>query len=328
MISDEVTIQVQGGKGGNGLVSFRREKFIPKGGPDGGDGGRGGDVIFDVNAAVHTLSFYAGKKIFKAQDGKSGGKNRKTGKSGLDLNLRVPPGTAVYQVDGQDQKIADFLSSDQTMTIARGGAGGWGNVHFKSATHQTPTEANPGKEGQKSTLRLELKLIADVGIVGMPNAGKSTLLAHISNAKPKIADYPFTTTATQLGMVAYHQHSFVVAEIPGLIKDAAKGRGLGHDFLRHLERTRLLIHLIDITDAQLLTNYQVIRQELIDYHRPLADKEEIIILNKIDVFTKSKQEQIAKQFKSQIHKPVCLISAVTGEGIPKLLAAIVKKLFP
>ncbi len=327
MISDEVTIKVSGGKGGDGFVSFRREKFVPKGGPDGGDGGRGGDIIFEVDAATHTLSYYAGKKVFRAQDGKSGGKKRQTGKSGSDLHLRVPPGTAIYQINGQDRQVADLISLDQTMTIAKGGIGGWGNVHFATATHQTPTEANPGQEGQKLTIRLELKLIADVGIIGMPNAGKSTLLSHISHAKPKIADYPFTTTTAQLGMVKHHEHTFIVAEIPGLIKDAAKGRGLGYDFLRHAERTRLLIHLIDSLEDAPFKNYQIIRQELTNYQRPLADKEELIVINKSDSLDKSRLTKIMACFKAKIHQPVYLISAATGEGISELLNVIVQKLF-
>ena len=339
MFTDEVIIKIKAGKGGDGLVSFWREKFVPKGGPDGGDGGDGGDIIFKVDERVNTLSFFNTRKQFKAEDGEKGKKARCRGKNGRDLILRVPPGTIVYQIlnskietlnkskiqDSKFKKVADLTKDGQKMVIARGGRGGWGNVHFATATHQTPKEAKPGQPGEEKILKLELQLIADVGIIGLPNSGKSTLLSRISAARPKIAEYPFTTLEPNLGVVRLGEDfSFVVADIPGLIKGASKGKGLGDKFLRHIKRTRLLVHLIDITSSDLVRDYKTIRSELKLFDPTLISKKEIIVLNKIDLLGEKKP---FIPFVLKKLKPL-MISAVSGKGIKTLLYEIKRILKP
>jgi len=329
MLTDEVLIKISAGKGGNGAVSFRREKYVPKGGPDGGDGGDGGDIIFKVNPSVNTLSYFSMKKDFKAESGAPGGKNLRHGKNGEDLFLEVPPGTIIFEVDSQNNqnKIVDLITQGQEFHMARGGRGGWGNVHFASATHQTPYESNPGKPGEARTLKLELELIADAGIIGMPNAGKSTLLSRISNARPKIANYPFTTLEPNLGFVRIDdKFNFVAADIPGLIEGASKGKGLGHKFLRHVLRTKILVHLIDVNSNDPIRDYLTIKNEMKAYNKNLNRKYEIICLNKIETYDKNNLKVLGDKLKAKTKKQPLFISAVTGEGIKELLFAIKRKL--
>lgn len=326
MIIDEVKINVEAGRGGDGHVSFRREKYVPKGGPDGGDGGKGGNIIFRANSSVDTLSNFAMKKNFKAEDGKPGSTSLKSGHSGEDLVLEVPPGTMIINEE-TGQKIVDIIDKSAEIIIAKGGRGGWGNVHFKSATNQAPLEFNPGEPGQKFDLKLELKLIADVGLIGFPNAGKSTLLSHISQARPKIADYPFTTLEPQLGVVDYHDRHFVIADIPGLIEGASGGKGLGHKFLKHIERTKILAHMIDINEPDITHSYKTIRQELKKYSKILSIKPEIIVINKIDTISQDELSTKLKEISNQLPKETIIpISGVTGQGIDEFLKTISKEL--
>jgi len=321
MLTDESIITVKAGKGGDGIASFRREKYIPKGGPDGGDGGRGGSVFFIVDGSTHALSEFARQKYFEAKKGMPGQTAKKTGKSAEDLYLRVPPGTLVKQ-DGFT--VADLTEIGQQLKIARGGKGGLGNVHFSSSTHQTPQEFTKGEPGEEKTIKLELKLLADVGLIGFPNAGKSTLISHISNARPKIADYPFTTLEPNLGMVRYRDRSIVFADVPGLIEGASHGKGLGERFLKHVERTRVLVHLIDINESDPTKAYNVIREELGNWNKSLLEKIEIVVLNKADTVLPKEAEKIVKKLSKNIKKDVILISAVSGQGIDTLLDQVVK----
>lgn len=336
MLTDEVTIKVAAGKGGDGLVSFRREKYIPHGGPDGGDGGAGGDVIFKVNPSVNTLTFFDMKKEFHAENGKSGGSNRKTGADGDNLILEVPSGTMIFEyiepdkeTDDQENlvKITDLINNSDEIVIAEGGRGGWGNVHFATPTHQAPREANAGTPGEKKTIKLELRLIADVGIIGLPNSGKSTLLSRISNARPKIANYPFTTLEPNLGVIRVDKNfSFIAADIPGLIEGASAGKGLGIDFLKHIKRTNILVHLIDANSNDFVNDYQTIRDELKSYDKSLAKKKEIIVINKIETINQKDLEDKCKELKTKTKKKPLLISAATGEGVQNLIYEIKKKL--
>lgn len=337
MLTDEVEIRIKAGKGGNGAVSFRREKYIPKGGPDGGDGGDGGDLFFRVNPSVNTLTFFNMKKEFQADNGDQGGKNQRHGKDGEDLYLDVPPGTIVYEIKKIDkddekseivyEKIADLTVIGEEFRAAKGGRGGWGNVHFASATHQTPYEANPGTPGQEKLIKLELDLIADVGIIGLPNSGKSTLLSRISNARPKIANYPFTTLEPNLGMVRVDEKTtFVAADIPGLIEGASIGKGLGHKFLKHILRTKTLLHIIDINSDDPVRDYKTIKNELKTFSPELAKKKEVISFNKIETVSSEKVEEVIKKFKTKTKKTPLAFSAVTGTGIKEILYKIKKVL--
>ena len=322
---DEATITVQSGNGGSGCVSFRREKFIPRGGPDGGDGGRGGDVILRSTLRKRTLYQFISRKQFRAGNGAPGQGRQKTGKSGADLTIEVPVGTVVTDT-ATDSVLKDFNAANETFLVARGGRGGQGNTRFKSATHRTPRFAQTGEPGQTLTLHLELKLLADVGLVGFPNAGKSTLIAAISSAKPKIADYPFTTITPNLGVVQTGaSEPFVVADIPGLIEGAHKGTGLGIKFLRHIERTRILLHLIDcfsVDPADPLYSYSAINRELAGFSRALAEKHQIVVLNKMDL---PDTVSAAESFKRAMgDMPVFEISAVTGDGMSVLLKELSK----
>lgn len=315
MLVDEAEISIKAGNGGDGAVSFRREKYINRGGPDGGDGGDGGDIIIKCSEDVNTLSQYSRTKYYCAQSGSAGAKKKKTGHGGDDLILNVPPGTIIY--DGKSGKvITDFTKRNEIFTIIKGGKGGLGNVHFKSATHQTPREFKPGEKGKQMLIKLELKLIADVGLVGLPNAGKSTLLSAISNANPKVAPYPFTTTEPVLGKVLYKQKDFIVADIPGLIKDASKGRGLGYKFLKHIGRTKIIVHLIDASSPNIEGDYQTVRTELKNFKNNLENKKEIIVLNKIDNTT-----NFPSDFKYDV-----AISAITRKNINELLNLIIYNL--
>ncbi len=324
MLTDEAKIKVKAGDGGNGVISFRHEKYAPKGGPDGGDGGDGGDVIISCDANAHTLSDFARKKIFEAERGKDGFKKKQTGAAGVDLVLKVPPGTIVKDENGI---LHDFTKSEEKILVARGGRGGWGNVHFATAVHQSPFIAKKGTLGEEKILTLELKLLADVGLIGLPNSGKSTLLSRISNARPKIASYPFTTLEPNLGVVKIHDKELIFADIPGLIEGASKGKGLGDKFLRHIERTTVLVHLIDINSNNLVKDYRDIRNELKEWNPDLLKKKEIIALNKADTIQEIDAKKIMKKFSKDIsaqgRKEVFIISAVSGSGIKELLEKLI-----
>jgi GTP-binding protein len=321
---DEAVITVQSGNGGRGCVSFRREKFIPRGGPDGGDGGRGGDVILKTTSRKRTLYQFRYKKHFNAENGTYGQGKRKTGKNGQDLVIELPPGTLITDAN-TGSVIKDLVKTDETFVIATGGRGGQGNTRFKTSKNRAPRFAQPGEPGETRTLKLDLKLLADVGIIGLPNAGKSTLIHAISSARPKIGNYPFTTITPSLGVVQTDwTEPFVVADIPGLIEGAHKGIGLGIKFLRHIERTRILIHMIDISTIDLdnpLKTYNIITQELALYNSKLAQKPQIIVLNKIDLPDIGKAAEI---FQSAVKdRKIGLISALTGKGVEELKRQIV-----
>ncbi len=326
---DEAKIYVKSGHGGSGCVSFRREKFVPKGGPDGGDGGKGGDVIFRATESHHTLLDLKYKQHQIAKNGGHGSGNHRTGKSAEDLIVPVPVGTIIKNFE-TGEELADLSEKNQTFIVARGGIGGKGNAHFTTSTHQTPRFAQEGMEGEEFTLQLELKLLADVGIIGFPNAGKSTFISRVSAAKPKIADYPFTTLTPHLGVVKYRDGgSFVLADIPGLIPGAHEGMGMGDKFLKHVERTLLLLHIIDIStepNTNAWSNYTAINNELKNYNAELSEKPQIVALNKIDLpdVRKNAKKQVAlfKKKGIMLHS----FSAVTGEGIKEILNKIAEKL--
>jgi GTP-binding protein len=318
MFIDQAQIWVKAGDGGHGCISFRRERFIPKGGPDGGDGGRGGNVYFEAADDLDTLLDFAGKHHWQARNGQPGSGNNKHGSNGDDLIIKVPPGTLIYDTD-LDLLLKDMNEAGLKVCVCKSGKGGKGNKAFATATSQTPRYAEPGTKGQERNIRLELKLIADVGLVGMPNAGKSTLISRCSAARPKIADYPFTTIEPVLGIVKLSDYRrFVMADIPGLIEGASDGAGLGHDFLKHIERTTIIVHILDImpTDgSDPVENYKAIRSELENYSKALAQKQEIIVANKIDLDPDGK---IVKELKEKLQQPVHPISAVTGSGTKEL----------
>jgi GTP-binding protein len=325
MFIDEAIIQVQAGDGGNGCVSFRREKYIPKGGPDGGDGGDGGSVIMVADANKDTLLDFSGRHHWKAKKGEGGMGKKMAGLGGDDLIINVPPGTLVFDADHQ-MLIADLDQIEKRVVIARGGKGGRGNWHFKSSTNQTPRYAEPGTEGQQRKLRLELKLIADIGLVGMPNAGKSTLLRTISAARPKVADYPFTTLEPQLGIVELNsERRMVVADIPGLIEGAQHGAGLGHAFLRHIERTKIIVHMLDLypmDGSDPAENYRTIRKELEAFSTVLAEKREIIAANKMDLAT---DNDALDRLRAELPgKEIFPISGVSRQGVEDLLFVLWK----
>ena len=325
---DEAIITVQSGDGGSGCVSFRREKYVPRGGPDGGDGGKGGDVILVASAGRRTLYPFRFRREFAAERGAGGQGRQKTGHSGQDLVIELPPGTIVRDADTGDI-VKDFSVAGESFIIARGGRGGKGNTHFKSSTHRTPRFAQPGGPGELKRLQLELKLLADVGIVGLPNAGKSTLISVVSSARPKIADYPFTTLVPNLGVVKAGNHEpFVMADIPGLIEGAHAGTGLGIRFLRHVERTRLLVHLIDaggIDPENPLEAFDTVNREMALYSPALARKPQVVALNKLDL---TGTEERARAFKAALGKrrKVHLVSAATNLGVAQLLADVCRRL--
>ena len=330
MFLDHAKIYIRSGDGGNGCVSFRREKYVPKGGPNGGDGGRGGDIIFKASSQLSTLVDFRYKSHYKAQRGEHGMGSLKTGKNGKDELILVPCGSIIKNSE-TGEVLAELLTNDQEIKLLKGGRGGKGNNHFKNSTNQAPRIAQPGEKGIEETVLIELKLIADVGLVGFPNAGKSTLISKISSAKPKIADYAFTTLVPNLGIVKYGEYeSFVVADIPGIIEGASSGKGLGIQFLRHIERTRLLLFMIDatnLTNAKLkkefLKDYDTLLKELKKYEADLLDKPRIICFTKIDAVT---DELKSKLTKMKMKEDKILISSVTGENLKELKDVIWNKL--
>ncbi len=322
---DQAKVYIRSGDGGAGCLSFRREKFIEFGGPDGGDGGRGGDVVVECVGGLNTLIDYRYQQHFKARTGTHGmGQNRSGGK-GADAILKVPAGTQILDED-EETLIADMTEVGQRVTLARGGNGGFGNAHFKTATNQAPRRVNPGQEGQERTIWLRLKLIADAGLIGLPNAGKSTFLATVSAARPKIADYPFTTLHPQLGVVACDEREFVLADIPGLIEGAHDGVGLGDRFLGHVERCRVLLHLVDANTEHAGKAYKTVRRELEAYGHGLADKPEIVALSKIDSVDEATLKQQALRLKRAAKHTPLRLSAASGVNVREALRAILKEI--
>jgi GTP-binding protein len=320
MYFDEVAIEVSGGKGGDGVISFRREKYVPRGGPDGGDGGHGGNVLLQVDPHQNTLSAFRHKRHFKARDGSRGRGKNQTGASGEDLVILVPPGTMVFdETDGG--MLGDLVDEGQQLVVCKGGRGGRGNSRFKTSTNKSPRIAEKGEPPEEKNLRLELKLIADVGIIGVPNAGKSTLLSVVSNAKPKIAPYPFTTLQPNLGVVDLDDEiQLILADIPGLIEGAHRGEGLGHDFLRHIQRTRVLIHLLDGLSEEPIIDLAQINSELALFDPALGDKPQIVVLNKMDLpEVQDKWEEIKKRLGEKGYDDVYAISAIAQQGIKPVL---------
>jgi GTP-binding protein len=326
MFVDRVQIECIAGAGGDGCVSFRRERYVPKGGPDGGDGGDGGSVIIISEEGVDSLSALAHRKMWKATRGRHGSGSNRHGRNGQDLIIRVPPGTVIIDAH-QDFVMKDLASSGDTLVAARGGKGGKGNAHFKSATNQTPREATDGEDGERRLLILELKVIADVGLIGKPNAGKSTLLSRLSHARPTIADYPFTTKYPNLGRVQIDfDRSFILADIPGLIEGAHEGVGLGHEFLRHVERAGILVHLVEPTPvdgSDPIRNYETIRDELLQYDEDLANRPEIVVVTKAEL---PGAEEVQQQLAERLGRQVLLISAVTGVGLNEMTGTIARYL--
>ncbi len=325
MFADRATIVIRSGKGGDGHVSFRREKYVPDGGPDGGDGGKGGDVIFEVDEGMTTLSDFRHRRKYSAGNGEEGGKKRCHGKNGADIVLKVPLGTVIRE-SGSGQVIADMSGDVRRRVILKGGRGGCGNMHYATATMQAPKYAQPGQEARELEVLLELKLIADVGLVGYPNAGKSTLLSRVTNADPKIGSYPFTTLEPGLGVVDLGDgQGFVMADIPGLIEGASQGLGLGHEFLRHIDRTRVLIHLVDAAGTEgrdPMEDVRQIRKELAAYSPEIAARPQILAANKLDLVPPEEREALTETFRKEFEDEntrVCGISAATGEGVDALI---------
>jgi GTPase len=324
---DEATIRVKAGDGGNGCLAFRREKFVPRGGPSGGDGGKGGDVVMESSERHNTLVHFRFNPEYKAERGRHGEGSNRTGREGVDVTLKVPVGTIVYDEE-TGEKVWDFSRPDERIVIAHGGRGGRGNARFATSTHQAPREHEDGRPGEERVFRLELKLLADVGLVGFPNVGKSTLISRISAARPKIADYPFTTLQPNLGVVVAgdkkHEVSFVVADIPGLIEGAHEGAGLGDRFLGHVERCRVLLHLVDGTCEHAGEAYKTVRTELSAYGEGLADKPEIVALTKADVLTPEQIKQQTARLKRAAKKTPLILSAPTRQGVTEVLRALAR----
>ena len=329
---DESTIRVEAGKGGNGCLSFRREKFIPFGGPDGGDGGDGGSIWLEGDEGLNTLADFRHTRDYRAENGKGGSGRKMTGRSGKDLVIRVPLGTVVTDL-GTNEIIGEVTGEGERLLVAQGGKGGLGNVHFKSSTNQAPRKITPGTPGDRRELGLELQVLADVGLLGLPNAGKSTLLRAVSDARPRVADYPFTTLYPNLGVVRVGvESSFVIADIPGLIEGAAEGAGLGIQFLKHLARTRILLHLVDMApfdpDSDPAADARAIIEELRQFDPALAERERWLVLNKMDLLPEDEREQHAQEFIDALQwtGPVYRISAISGEGCKQLIGDLMNRL--
>ena len=317
---DEAKIFIKSGDGGDGCLSFRREKYIEFGGPDGGNGGKGGDIVIEGTKSLNTLVDYRFQKHFKAQKGRGGAGRNRTGAAGKDMILKIPVGTEILQ---DDEILADIVN-DEKMILFPGGEGGKGNINFKSSTNRAPRKTTPGEKGYEAEVVLRLKILADAGLVGFPNAGKSSLLRKISAAKPKVADYPFATLEPKLGVVRKGDEEIVVADIPGLIEDAHVGSGLGFKFLKHIERCHSLIHVIDITNEDLVKSYNTIINELKSYDEDLVNKNKIIVLNKCDLLKKEEIDKIRIDFENFINLKIHLISTISGEGIDQLINEILK----
>jgi len=326
---DEATIEVLAGKGGDGCLSFRREKFVPRGGPDGGDGGRGGDVVLVADGGINSLAQFRYKRKFSAVDGKGGAGRNRTGAGGEDCRIRVPAGTLVYDADTKE-RITDINRSDTTFVVAQGGRGGVGNIRFKSSTNRAPRRTVPGTPGDARTLRLELQVLADVGLLGLPNAGKSTFLRAVSQARPKVADYPFTTLHPQLGVVDIDvDSSFVIADIPGLIDGAAAGAGLGVRFLNHLRRTRLLLHMVDVgpeISNDPVADIKTVENELAAFDPDLASRPRWLVLNKVDLMSDEEADQILQTLVESLSwtSPSFVVSGLTGKGCRDLARSKLK----
>jgi GTPase len=323
---DEAAITVISGAGGNGCVSFRREKYIPKGGPDGGDGGNGGSIIIRGTKTLHSLINYSSKKLLKAQNGSPGRGKNQTGKNGSDLILDLPLGTLIQELD-TGRVLADLVHDNEEIALVPGGRGGKGNQHFATSTNRAPRFAQPGSPGQEIRLKLSLKFLADIGLIGLPNTGKSTLLSRLSMARPKVGSYPFTTLIPNLGVMTLEDEgSVVIADIPGLIRGAGHGKGLGHRFLRHIERTGLLLHLLDITyrpERDMLEDYKILRDEMEEYNPALINKPELVLINKMDLYDPGLRDVTKLKNELEIIGIRCLpISAITGEGLDKLRRTI------
>jgi GTP-binding protein len=332
MFVDEAHIWVKAGDGGNGCVAFRREKYVPRGGPSGGDGGNGGSIVLEATSQENTLLRFRYDREFRGDRGRHGEGSKRHGRSGKDMVLLVPAGTVIYDEE-TGHTLADLAEPGQRLVVVRGGKGGRGNAHFAKPWHRTPRESEPGQPGEERRLRMELKLLADVGLVGFPNAGKSTLISRISAARPKIADYPFTTLAPNLGVVSADGtpwgKTFVVADLPGLIEGAHKGAGLGIQFLRHIERTRLVVHLVDVSDANPrdpVEDFEIIAGELASFSDELAAKPAIVVATKLDAATSAEKREKLREFAAGRGLPFYGISAVTGEGIPELTSGMARTL--
>ena len=317
---DQVKIYVSSGKGGNGCVSFRHEKYVEYGGPDGGNGGKGSNIIFETTNSLNTLIDFRYQQHFKGKNGENGKGKNMTGAASKNLIIKVPLGTQILSED-KSAVLADMIDNNQKFTLLKGGKGGLGNNHFKSSTNRAPRKFTEGEEGTEAWVWLSLKLIADVGIIGLPNAGKSSLLSKISSALPKIADYPFTTLNPVLGVVKDYDYNFVVADIPGLIEGAHEGKGLGYQFLAHIERCKILVHLVDANDKNMIKNYDSIRQELEKYGANLSKKKEIIVLSKIDLFNED-IDQFKKKIEKTLDKKVTIISSNANIGLKDLIKEI------
>ena len=318
---DQAKIYIRSGDGGNGCISFRREKYVEFGGPNGGNGGKGGNVIIKSTEGLNTLIDYRFRQHFKAKNGDPGMGSDKTGRSGEDIIIEVPRGTLILEEDNKEV-IIDITDKDQNITILKGGNGGFGNSHFKNSENQTPRNANDGESGKEKWIWLRLKLIADVGLVGLPNAGKSTFVSTVSKASPKIADYPFTTIHPVLGIVKYMDKEFVIADIPGLIEGAHEGKGLGDRFLGHIERCNILLHLIDVTDEDIINSWKTVRNEMKSYSKELSLKNEIIVLSKSDTLNEKELNDKKEKLKNFVGKEVFAISSVSGDGIYNILKEI------
>ena len=317
MFIDFTEVELYAGNGGKGAVHFRREKFVPKGGPDGGDGGRGGHVVFSADSNLHTLQDIRYHKKYRAENGGAGGGSRKTGKNGNDVKIRVPIGTIIREKDSKDI-LADLVENDESVIVCKGGRGGRGNIRFKTSMNQAPRKAQPGEMGEYGRYEIELKVLADIGLVGLPNAGKSTLLSRLSAARPKIADYPFTTLEPKLGIVKYGEYeSFVMADIPGLIEGASKGKGLGHQFLKHIERNKALLFLIDSQDPHPYQTFNTLQNELFQFNSDLKIKPIIICRTKSDM-----EIEVSKEW-DKFDDDVFVISSVSGQGLDRLVTNLV-----